>query len=216
MPISLLYFTLASLVPYRSHHHLGGYFYFSTQISVHRNAKIRKLFTLVILTVLYEAVHLICLYLCPCTSPADYFRQADIFSLVLASLPLLHLLASLAALQAAYNLTMLYFSPQPRVNSLLRSLLVDQQTDHFFIFGNRQQITRFTKWFRLCSANFYSISLVLGNFLFLVFLKSAKKTFIFSINHSSFIHCTRSSLSLFLRLLWRSLRSNLSSSISFF
>lgn len=163
MPISLLDFTLASLVPYRSLNHLDGYFYFSLQISTHKNAKIRQLFRLIILIVFYKFVHFIGLFIWPCTSPADHFRQVDIALLILANLPPLNFLASFVALQTVYNLYAFYFNPPFKVNSLLSSLLLDRQTN-FFIFGNAQLIGSFKKWFRLCSATFYSVSLVLGNF----------------------------------------------------
>lgn len=158
--LNLIQYTLNSLIPHSSLTHLECYFYLSKAISIHKNAKIRRIFTLALSIILYQAVHVVYLFLFPSETHLDRFRQADILSLLI-SIPLYNGLNFLIALQVVYNLYTFYFNCNQKVNFLLENILVRGRTT-FFLSNNKNLVFSIQTLYRKMAAYLYQFSLVIG------------------------------------------------------
>ncbi len=118
---NLIHFTVALTLPYKSLSHLQNYFYFSNQVAVQKNFKLRRFFFLALIMILYQSGHLICLYLWPSRSLLIAFRHADFYYLLLSSdLPVYNLLTALCIFQTACNFFCLLLCPKSESKRLSR------------------------------------------------------------------------------------------------
>lgn len=159
MPSLLLKFAATSFLPYRSLRHLSAYFYYSAQITICQNAKLKLSFSLIIVLFIYQAGHFAYLYRWPSESLLVSFRHADVAYLILADFPVFCLLTSAVMLQTAYNVYAYYFSPRNRpVNALLEDILVFGKSGFFLVKGKvagEQLITSFRRHYCLLSTAMY-------------------------------------------------------------
>lgn len=166
---SLIRFTVASTLPYKSLTHLQNYFYFSNQVAVQKNPKLRRLFILAFIMILYQSGHLICLYFWPSKSLLIAFRHADFYYLLLGSdLPVYNLLTALCIFQTAYNFFVYYFAPNRKVNAFLESILITGKTNFFLvdkkeILKRRQPIAVLQKKYHFLSGTTYIVNTGTGN-----------------------------------------------------
>lgn len=161
---NFVHFTIKSIIPYKSLPHLQQYFYFSFIISTckNKNNKYKNYYVLSLAILLYQALHLIYLFLCPSKLVVDRFSHSDIFFLLLDK-PTYNAIMSLSPLQTAYTVYVCYFKYNQKVNFLLEGILVKGQT-FFFLHSNRQLNLHFKKLYFWLSCSLYQFNFVISKY----------------------------------------------------
>ncbi|KAH9407989.1 hypothetical protein TYRP_011641 [Tyrophagus putrescentiae] len=131
--VGILRYAARSLAPLKTLQDLQSYFYYSSVIASkddHQWSTVAGYFHLANGLILYRALFVLWIFLHPSTSTLEQFTQADILYILLPK-STFNLLALPEVLMAAYNVHVLYFAANRRLNDLLEAVLLKGDSSFF-------------------------------------------------------------------------------------